>query len=60
MSSISLSGSKRRARSCKNRSISEGESKAEVLESKGADKEERERRGATSSDGPIARLGYIW
>ena len=29
-----------------------------VSESKGADNEERERRGATSSGGPRARLGY--
>ena len=59
MSSISLSGSKRRARSWRNWLMSEA---VRVLgddvgvERRGAERAERERRGPTSSRGPRGRL----
>jgi hypothetical protein len=58
ISSISLSGSKRWAKSWRNGSISEGlkifgDGEADK---RGAEKVDRERRGATSSGGPRGRL----
>lgn len=58
ISSSSWSGSKRRARSCRKVSISEGLRVvfAAALEASGPEKLERERRGATSSGGPSGFL----
>lgn len=59
MSSISLSGSNRRARSWRNCSMSEGVrvfGDAVGEEDRGAERAERERRGSTSSGGPRGRL----
>lgn len=57
--SISLSGSKRRAMSCRNCSTSEGDRVFGLdkgLERRGAERAERERSGCTSSGGPRGRL----
>ena len=58
----SLSGSKRRARSCRKGSMSEGPrsvGEEEETERRGAARVEREMRGATSSSGPMGLLGEV-
>jgi hypothetical protein len=62
MSSISLSGSKRRAKSWRNDSISEGLRMAEdeEVDMRGVERAERERRGAASSGGPRGRLCELY